>query len=177
VPDVRALHLVPTVAAVALAIAMAGCGQAGEAPPRQAPAPPPTTTEASAHGLTIALPGGWQAAAQSLTPHLADPREELAVATFPLRYRETACAHVPGSALEDLGPGDAFVTLEERGRDPGSTWAGFPARPARFGPSLGGPSEASACSPTARFTDHWFTFSDAGLRVDPGVVPDWTSAG
>ena len=150
------------------------------------------------------LPSGWRAAAESLTPHLTDPREELAVATFPLRYRETACAHMPGSALEDLGQSDAFVTLEERGLDPGSSWVGFPARPARFGPSLGGPSEASACTPTARFTDHWFTFSDAGrhfhvlvafgpqapeevrrqawtildsLRVDPGVVPDWSSAG
>jgi hypothetical protein len=195
--------------ALAVALALAGCGEAGHEPPRPTSPPAhaattPPTTEASAHGLTVALPGGWQAAAESLTPHLADPREELAVATFPLRYRETACAHVPGSALEDLGPGDAFVELEERGLDPGSSWAGFPARPARFGPSLGGPSEASACTPAARFTDHWFTFSDAGrhfhvrvafgpqaseevrrqawtilesLRVDPAVVPDWSSAG
>jgi hypothetical protein len=111
---------------------------------------------------------------------------------------------MPGSALEDLGPGDAFVTLEERGLDPGSTWIGFPARPAHFGPELGGPSEAGACTPGTHFTDHWFTFSDAGrhfhvmvafgprastdvqrqawaildgLRVDPSVVPDWRSSG
>jgi hypothetical protein len=181
-------------------LAVAGCGETvGEQP---LPAAPPV--EVSEHGLTVAVPPGWQAAGESLTPHLADPREELAVATFPLRYRETACAHVPGSALEDLGPGDAFVTLEERGLDPGSTWAGFPARPAHFGPELGGPSEASACTPSAHFTDHWFTFSDAGrhfhvmvafgpqasqdvqreawaildgVRVDPSVVPDWRSSG
>jgi hypothetical protein len=187
-------------ACLVVVLALAGCGEAAPEP-RQA-APPPT--EVSEHGLTVALPPGWQAARDSLTPHLADPREELAVATFPLRYRQTACAHMPGSALEDLGPGDAFVTLEERGLDPGSTWAGFPARPAHFGPELGGPSEASACNPRAHFTDHWFTFSDAGrhfhvmvafgpqasedvqreawaildgLRVDPSVVPDWRSSG
>jgi hypothetical protein len=181
-------------------LAVAGCGEA-EVPPRQ-PAPPPT--EVGEHGLSVSLPPGWGAAAESLTPHLADPREELAVATFPLRYRETECAHMPGSALEDLGPGDAFVTLQERGLDAGSTWVGFPARPAHFGADLGGPSEAGACTPSAHFTDHWFTFSDAGrhfhvmvafgpqasaevqrqawavldsLRIDPGVVPDWQSSG
>jgi hypothetical protein len=185
---------------IVVALAVAGCGEtAGEPAPRAAP-----PVEVSQHGLTVALPPGWQAAPESLTPNLADPREELAVATFPLRYRPSECAHVPGSALEDLGPGDAFVTLEERGVDPGSTWADFPARPSHFGPELGGPSEASACAPGAHFTDHWFTFSDAGrhfhvmvafgpraseavqrqawaildgLRVDPGVVPDWRSSG
>ena len=128
----------------------------------------------------------------------------LAVATFELRYRRTACAHVAGSALEDLGPGDAFVTLQERGLDPGSTWAGFPHRPARFGPELGGRSEASECVPAARFRDHWFEFTAGGrhfhadvafgpraspetraqawaildsLRVDPQVRPDWPASG
>jgi hypothetical protein len=186
------------------AVALAGCGAVVSAP-REAPTtPPPPPVDVSEHGLTVSLPQGWQAATESLTPHLVDPREELSVATFALRYRETACAHVPGSALDDLGPGDAFVTLQERGLDPGSTWAGFPARPARFGPDLGGPSEARACTPGANFTDHWFEFSDGarhfhvlvafgsqasadvqrqawaildGLRVDPAVVPDWRSSG
>jgi hypothetical protein len=128
----------------------------------------------------------------------------LAVATFPLRYRRTACAHVAGSALEDLGPGDAFVTLQERGLDPGSAWSDFPERPAHFGPELGGPSEAAACVPDAHFSDHWFGFTagerhfhadvafgpQAGadtraqawaildnLRVDPQIRPDWPSSG
>ena len=111
---------------------------------------------------------------------------------------------MPGSALEDLGPRDAFVTLLERGLDPSSTWSDFPARPARFGAALGVPSEASQCVPTARFTDHWFGFTDGGrhfhvlvafgpdapaevqrqaweildrLRIDPAVRPDWPSSG
>ena len=51
---------------------------------------------------------------------------------------------MPGSALEALGPGDAFVTFEERGLGVPDGEADFPARPARFGPDLGGPSEVGA---------------------------------
>jgi len=202
-------------ACIVMALAMAGCGEAS-APPRPAqrtvaqrarqatPSPAASPITVRAHGLTAELPPGWQAASQSLTPHLTDPREELAVGTYPLRYRPTECAHMPGSALEALGPGDAFVTLEERGLGVPDGEADFPSRPARFGPGLGGPSEAGACTPGARFSDHWFGFSDGGrhfhvlvafgpqasaavrrqawaildgLRVDPAVVPDWRSSG
>jgi hypothetical protein len=199
---------------IVVALAMAGCAETGAAPEqadrtvpleaRQAASPDLASMTVRAHGLTTELPPGWQAAGESLTPHLTDPREELAVGTYPLRYRQTQCAHMPGSALEALGPGDAFVTLEERGLGVPDGGGGFPARPARFGPELGGPSEAGACAPGADFSDHWFGFSDAGrhfhvlvafgpqasaevqreawaildgLRVDPGVAPDWQSAG
>jgi hypothetical protein len=158
---------------------------------------------AHARGLTVTLPGGWSQARASLTPALTDPREILSLATFPLRYRATGCAHVPEGALEDLGPEDAFITLQERGVDPGSTWADFPPRPAHFGPELGGRSEASECVPSARFTDHWATFSDGdrhfhvlvafgpktppavrdqawsildSLQIDPSITPDWRAA-
>jgi hypothetical protein len=200
---------------IMVALAMAGCA-ASAAEPRQAQqptaqqagqaAPPPTAAPMTvrAHGLSAELPPGWQPASESLTPHLTDPREELAVGTYPLRYRQTGCAHMPGSALEALGPGDAFVTLEERGLGVPAGEGDFPPRPARFGPALGGPSEAGACAPGAHFSDHWFGFSDGGrhfhvlvafgpqasaevqrqawaildgLQVDPGVVPDWRSAG
>ena len=146
------------------------------------------------------LPAGWQPASRSLTPHLSDPRERLAVGTDPLRYRRTACAHVAGSALADLGPRDAFITLQERAQ---RSTKGFPS-PAHFGPRLGGASQAQDCVPEGRFADHWFGFSDGrrkfhvdvafgprttaatrreawavldSLRVDPGVVPDWGAAG
>jgi hypothetical protein len=158
----------------------------------------------TAHGITVALPAGWQRAPRSLTPHLTDPREVVAVGTFPLRYRRTLCAHMPGSALEDLGPNDALVTLQERGLDPSSSWKGFPPRPKHFGPRLGAGSEAKDCAPKARFTDHWSGFTDGGrhfhvlvafgpqasantrrqarailddLIIDPKVRPDWPSAG
>ncbi|HEY6762129.1 MAG TPA: hypothetical protein VI318_21690 [Baekduia sp.] len=183
-----------TVIAFTIGCALAGCG--GGAGARHGA---PATTAYAAHGLAVRLPSGWQAARVNLTPHLVDPREELAVATFPLRYRPTACAHMPGSALADLGPRDAFVTLMERGSDHSTA---FPPRPADFAAAEGdaGRSEASACVPGARFVDHWFEFSDGGrdfhvlvafgpsataatrraawrildgLRVDASVRPTW----
>jgi hypothetical protein len=185
--------------AVAL-LAAAACGSVDE----QGAAAPTPSSSFETDGLQVTLPPRWQPAREPLTPGLEDPREVLAVATFPLRYRRTACTHVAGSALEDLGPDDAFVTLQERGLDPGSAWLDFPERPAHFGPQLGGPSEASACVPSAHFNDHWFGFTAQGrhfhadvvfgsrvsaatraeawaildsLRVDPRTRPDWRSAG
>jgi hypothetical protein len=179
-------------------VALSGCGT------QTAATPSPHVVRDPVHGVTVALPPGWERAAASLTPGLTDPREVLAVATFPLHYRESACGHMPTSALEDLGPHDAFVTLQERGLDPQSTWADFPQRPAHFGPELGGQSEVSGCAPGARFTDHWFGFSDGdrhfhvlvafgpdasdavqreawgvldSLEIDRGVRPDWRSSG
>jgi hypothetical protein len=150
--------------------------------------------------VTVRLAPGWRAAGASLTPHLVDPREVLAVGTYPLRYRPGGCAQVAVGALADLGRTGAFLTLQERGI--GST--AFPPRPARFGPGLGGPSEAAACVPGGRFEDHWFSFADGGrnfsaevafglhasaatrraawrildgLRVDPSVRPTWRTSG
>jgi hypothetical protein len=188
------------IAGVAVVLAGAACGSVEE---RSTPTPPPSTSF-EAHGLEVTLPSGWRPARRSLTPGLGDPREVLAVATYPLHYRRGGCAHVAGSALEDLGRDDAFVTLQERGLDPGSPWLDFPTRPARFGPHLGGPSEASACVPGAHFSDHWFGFTAGGrhfhadvafgpqvsaatrgeawgildsIRVDPRARPDWRSSG
>jgi hypothetical protein len=190
-----------TALAMSAGLLAAGCG---EDAPRATAVQADDVLFAATRGLTVNLAPGWQATRASLTPHLADPREVLSVATFPLRYRPTDCAQVAGSALEDLGPSDAFITLQERGTDPGSSWADFPARPAHFGPQLGGASEASACVPSARFVDHWFGFTDGGrhfhvevafgpeasaatrdqawavldsLDVDPSVRPGWRSSG
>jgi hypothetical protein len=97
----------------------------------------------------------------SLTPNLSDPREVLAAANYALRYRPHGCAQVPVSALEDLGQRGAFVELEERRAGPQDP-SEFPPRPAHFGPSLGGPSEASACAPGVHMSEHWFGFTDHG---------------
>jgi hypothetical protein len=151
----------------------------------------------------VELPDGWQHARGSLT-RLSDPREVLSVGTYPLRYRQVGCYQMPSSALEDLGPGDALVTLLERGSDPHSSWPDFPPRPTHFGPLPGDTSEAQECAPKGRFTDHWLRFTDAGrhfhvlvafgpqateatkeqawslldgLQVDPEPRPDWQAAG
>jgi hypothetical protein len=135
-------------------LALAGCDDHRPAPAR--------VTRAG-HGLTVELPHGWQVSKESLTPNLGpDPSEVFAAATYPLRYRPRDCAHVPVSALEDLGESGAFVDLEER-RGGGAQYQDeFPPRPAHFGPSLGGPSEASDCAPGVRMTERWFGFTDRG---------------
>src|SRR3954454_9910860 len=190
----------PLLVSCGVAVAVAGCGSRAPV----ATEPYAQTYSDVVHGIAVTLPPGWQRATTSLTPSLSDPREVLSVGTFALRYRETGCAHMPTSALEDLGPADAFITLEERGLDPSSKWTDFPQRPAHFGPELGGRSEASECAPTARFTDHWFGFTDGGrhfhvlvafgpnapdaakaaawrvldsLQINAGVKPDWHATG
>ncbi|HEX6461178.1 MAG TPA: hypothetical protein VF032_19840 [Thermoleophilaceae bacterium] len=183
-----------TVLMVQVALAASGCAGHHTA----ARAVPPLTE--AGHGLSVRLPQGWHRATVNLTPHLTDPREELSVATFPLRYRPGPCAQFPVSAIAQLGPRDALVTLQERGVDPGYSWPDFPQRPTAFGPRLGGEADVRGCVPHARFTDHWFGFTDSGrhfhvlvvfgldapvavraqawrildsLRVNPRVRPDW----
>lgn len=187
-------------AVLAAAVPLAGCGGADRAAPKPAR---PAATRLTAHGLTVALPAGWRAARTNLTPHLVDPREQLSVATFPLRYRDTQCAQFPGSALADLGPRDALVTVQEVGEGRAVL---FPARPARLQDIDGAVtlSEVHACTPGGgRYADRWLSFSDGGrnfyalvaigpsataatrraawrilngLRVDPTVRPTWPSA-
>jgi hypothetical protein len=109
------------------------------------------------HGVSADLPPGWQQARHSLTPTLLDPHEVLSVGTYRLRYREVGCNHMPSSALLDLGPTDALVTLQERhGR------THFRQRPRHFGPLPYDRSEAAECVPKARFTDHWQRFREHG---------------
>jgi hypothetical protein len=138
-------------AAIAM-LALAGCNDDSGSPPHRPYA---------SHGVTVELPSGWHSARTSLTPNLGpDPREVLAVANYPLRYRPHQCAHVPVSALEDLGRSGAFVDLEER--KAGADRSEFPKRPAHFGPGLGGPSEAADCAPGTRMFERFFGFTDHG---------------
>jgi hypothetical protein len=185
-------------------VVLVGCGEESADERAAVAAPAALRVVEGERGLTVELPAGWQRAATTLTPQLTDPREVLAVGTYPLREGGDNCNHVAERALTEIGPRDAFVTLQERGADRGSDWPDFPPRPDRFGPGLGDTSEASACAPGARFTDHWFRFTDAGrhfhvlvafgpdapkavrdeawavldsLRVDPSIQPDWQSSG
>jgi hypothetical protein len=183
-------------------LALAGCGEDSERAAVGAQAAHRVVE--GERGLAVDLPAGWQRAGASLTPRLTEPREVLSVGTFPLRPGGDRCSHMAERALADIGPQDAFITLQERGYDPSSAWTEFPPRPQRFGPGLGSASEAGGCAPGARFTDHWFGFSEAGrhfhvlvafgpeapppvrdqawavldsLRIDPSVQPDWPSSG
>jgi hypothetical protein len=62
----------------------------------------------------VALPPGWTIATETLTPNLGTPTEILSFGTYGLRPGGDACAQVPVNALEDLGPTDAFATIQER---------------------------------------------------------------
>jgi hypothetical protein len=187
-------RIVCSIGALAGTLLVAACGGGDNGPK-------PVASRQTAHGITVTLPAGWQRAPRSLTPQLTDPREVVAVGTYKLRYRPTDCAQIAGSALEDLGATDAFVTVQERGR--GSSRSGFPARPKHFGPDLGGAADASECVPGIQVVDRWLNFADGGrhfyvlvafgakasaatrkqawamldgLRVDPNARPDWSSA-
>jgi hypothetical protein len=135
-------------------------------------------------------------------PGLGDPIVILVLATFPLRD-DDAQYPIP---RQGFGADQAFVTIMERGVEPGGS-SGFPPRPRsfRFEPNRGSLPAASVRRITGiPFRDHWFNFTDAGrhfhvqvaigdgvprgeaakpyrildsLRLDPSVKPDWPSAG
>jgi hypothetical protein len=156
----------------------------------------------SRYGVSGALPEGWRLAAKTLTPHLDDPREIVSAGTFAFPPAEPGCNMLPVAAVRAMGPGDALVSVQERGK--AAPVADFPARPARFSPAaedatprlleqcLGAPLAAHVSS--LRFRDgerafHAFVVVGARadeaaafavlerLRFDPGFRPAWAFAG
>jgi hypothetical protein len=106
----------------------------------------------------VDYPSDWYRAHKRLTPHLLDPLEVLAVATYPLRSGGDRCAHQPVNALEDLGPSDAFIALYERA-DP--ELARYPKRPGRLSGLLEGIADSGRfCVPDSDRLDTWVPFSD-----------------
>jgi len=177
--------------ALALAGPLGACGWKGGGDP--------------ARGYAVDLPPGWQLAPESLTPHLTEPRELLSAGTFPLRFREGPCNHMPTGALRAMGRADGFVTILERGRDPGSRWSEFTPRPERFAgsaePQRG--DVVDCLDGTLDAVEYWMPFTDAqrhfyamvvlgrdapehvrreafavldGLRFDPAAQPDWDAS-
>jgi hypothetical protein len=115
----------------------------------------------------VSYPPRWKRSTDPLMPSLADPRELVALSTFPARAGGDNCAHMPENAVEDMGPEDALVVIEERrgDLDTGGGPADYPARPEHFGPSNGYPSEAVDCLDRRKeFFDRFIPFSDSGRR-------------
>jgi hypothetical protein len=145
---------------------VAGCGAPTEAPveTRDVAAAPQvpeewTTYRDRARGFSVTYPPGWFRAGTRLTPHLADPRELLSLATYPLRPGSDRCAqHIPVNALDDLGPTDAFLTIQER-RDPSTEHS--PPRPDRFELPADTRSDANICEAGRALTE-WIAFRDEG---------------
>ena len=125
-----------------------------------------TTAGIPKAGLTVSYPSSWTRSTDPLMPSLADPRELVALSTFPARAGGDNCAHMPENAVEDMGPADALVVVEERlGDFETGGPADYPARPEHFGPSNGYPSEAVDCLDRRKaFFDRFIPFSDSGRR-------------
>ena len=94
--------------------------------------------------FSVEYPAGWTLAEESLTD-LIDPREIVSIGTFPPRPGGAAPtdAFLPGNAIADVGPGDVFLTVQER-RTPGAATR-YPDRPAHFGPDAGCGSGDPSC--------------------------------
>lgn len=124
---------------------------------------PPIRTDTE-HGFTVSYPEGWTPATEILTPALTDPREILALATYPLRPDGVNCAQLPVNAIEDLRPTDALVWLAER--EQGATEV---TRPPDFETwaSEAEPDVSPDCLATPKDFIHVYgEFSDAGRVFD-----------
>ena len=164
-----------------------------------------TTYRSAEWGYTVSFPTSWQRAKSPVVARLSEPREILSLGTFRLRHRPTNCEAFAGSAREDLGPRDAFLTIQERGYDRASQWLDFPPRPKRFRPTPETMKDFEPeCGDRPGADVRWFNFTDAGrhfhtlvvsgpdapaelrrdawrivntLRLDPSVNPDWPASG
>ena len=129
---------------------------------------PGTPAAVPERGFAFDLPDGWHLSSESQTPALTNPVEILSAGTVPSgRPNEGSCAHIPTSALERIGPKDAFVTVQERYGTPQ-----FPHRPERFTlPPRSEGTEAETCARNGKQLDiHWFGFRDAGRGFHVLVV-------
>lgn len=147
-----------------------------------------TTFSDSDRGFSIAYPARWHRATESLTPILSDPKEMISVGTYVLRPGGM-CAQYPSQAIEDLGPTDAMVTVQEdqalrpqQSEARSAVYLRFPPRPSHFGPDSGhGQDESPGCVHQPKeFFHRWIPFRDQGRTfyayvamgtdVDPAVA-------
>ena len=136
----------------ALLIALAGCGEEGTSEPASW-----ISYRDSELGFAVRYPADWHRAEERLTPTLADPREVLSLGTYPLRPGGDRCAHMPVRALEDFGPTDVFISIQER-KTPGP--GEFQPRGVFKAPmSL---RSGAFCVPDPERADDWLFFSDNG---------------
>lgn len=91
--------------------------------------------------FTVTYPADWLVADKRINDWVCSPFEILALATYPLRPGGEAVTdgQLPSNAVEDLGPNDILIWVNDSGNACGGTreagsGAGFPERPERFGP-------------------------------------------
>jgi hypothetical protein len=81
---------------------------------------------------SVTFPASWFVSDEPVNDWVSSPFEILALATYPLRPGGEAVTdfQLPSNAIEDLGPNDIFVWVND-----GGDGEGFPERPDRLGPS------------------------------------------
>src|SRR5205809_4300517 len=94
--------------------------------------PPPTVYRDDRVGFSVTVPPGWQVAAEPLNTWVSDPHEILSMGTYTLRPGGHAVAdfQLPSRVVEDMGPDDLFIWLNERTQPS----RGLPDRPGTFSP-------------------------------------------
>jgi hypothetical protein len=140
--------------------------------PLHSTTPTPTVYRDDQDGLSVVVPPGWQVAVEPLNTWVSDPHEILSMGTYALRPGGQAVTdfQLPSHAIDDLGPNDLLIWLNESGSGP----RGFPPRPDRFAPSRSCDNWTELCAePTGtavRAGDErapdirgwWLGFHDAG---------------
>jgi hypothetical protein len=118
--------------------------------------------------FTVTYPNDWVVSDQPIQPKLSSPFEILALATYPLRPGGEAVAdfQLPSNAVEDLGPNDILIWLNDAGKG-----NDMPARPSAFGPSTPCDDWSRLCPepkgdwiPTPGIHGWWMGFHDAGRK-------------
>src|SRR5687767_2592025 len=101
--------------ALFLVVLAVGCG-AEEAVLEPVTTSGKTTYSGERRGYEVTFPSSWHRATEALTPGLAEPWEILSVGTAApvVNDDESACGHLPVSAIDTMGPEDVFLTVQER---------------------------------------------------------------
>jgi hypothetical protein len=91
-----------------------------------------TTLHDEKNLFTVTYPNDWIVSDQPIQPNVSSPFEILALATYPLRPGGEAVIdyQLPSHAVEDLGPNDILIWLNDAGEG-----NDMPPRPSAFGPS------------------------------------------
>jgi hypothetical protein len=139
-----------------------------------------TTLHDEDDGFTVTYPAGWLASDVPINDWVCSPFEILSLATYPLRPGGEAVVdfQLPSRAVEDLGPNDILIWVNDSGSSCGGTRraggpSGFAERPAHFQPSepCGGDDWSRLCpEPSGRVLRltipgihaWWFGFADQG---------------
>jgi hypothetical protein len=172
---IRGARLVASVAVVVVFVAgvvwaATQIGARHATAPLDSRTPTPTVYRDDRQGFSVVVPPGWQVAAEPLNTWVSSPHEILSMGTYSLRPGGEAATdfQLPSHALEDLGPDDILIWVNEAGDA-----SGFAERPARFEPSqpCGGDDWTRLC-PEPGGRSQWLTiagvhawwlgFADAG---------------